>query len=230
MSSLFAIFHVDLWMPGKYTYSKGNMVIRNTMCDMSQFVVVVPVINESFATLADNRFQHVIMKFGVCHLVVIDDGTPFKCVFVAMCKALDLSYDIFSKRNHKRLTVEHFHHFFNKAVTIAMEDKKSNDVFVPAGIAVGCAWNSAPIEGNNIVRSTAVIGHEFRFSIDINLSALPQLTQNNAQSTIDYLRLTDYNRRFSSSILNLLIEDGRTVHAEPVNNIKKIVELVVGDI
>ena len=152
----------------------------NAMCDMSQFVVVVPVTNESSAILAENFFQHVLMKFGLCHLVVIDDGTPFKGAFVAMCKALALNYDILAKRNHKGLTVEHFHRFLNKAVTIAMEDRQSNDVFVPAGIAAGYAWNSAPIDGTDILRSTVVIGREFRFSIDINLSAPPQLTQNNS--------------------------------------------------
>ena len=111
-----------------------------------------------------------------------------------------------------------------------MEDRQSNDVFVPAGIAVGYAWNSAPIDGTDILRSTVAIGREFRFLIDINLSALPQLTQNNDQSTIDYLRLIDSNRRFSSSILKILIKDRRNMHAERVNNNKKSVELIVGDI
>ena len=60
--------------------------------------------------------------------------------------------------------------------------------------------------------------------------SISQLTQNNAQSTIDYLRLTDSNRRFSSSILKTLIEDRRNMHAERVNNNKNIVELIVGDI
>ena len=187
-------------MPGKYTDSNGNMALMNAMCDMSQFVVVVPVTNESSSTLAENFFQHVLMKFGLCHLVVIDDGTPFKGAFVATCTTLDLNYDILTKRNHKGLTAKHFRRFLNKAVTIAMEDRQSNDVFVPAGIAAGYAWNGVPKYGTNILRSTVAIGREFRFPIDINLSALPQLTQYNAQSTIDYLRLTDSNRRFSSSI------------------------------
>ena len=147
------------------------------------------------------------MKFGLCRLVVIDDGTPFKGAFVAMCTALDLNYDILAKRNHKGLTVEHFHRFFNKAVTIWMEDRQNNDVFVPVGISTGYVWNSAPIDDNNILPSTIAIGREYRFHIDINLSALPQLTQNNAQLTIDYLRPTDSNRRCSSSILKILIED-----------------------
>ena len=142
------------------------------------------------------------MKFGLCHLVVIDDGTPSKGTFVAMCKALDLNFKIRTKRNHRGLTVEHFHRFFNKAVTIAIEDRKSDDVFVPAGIAAGDAWNSAHIDGTGILRSTVAICGEFRFFIHINLLALPQLTQKNAQPTIDYSRLTDSNHHFSSSILN----------------------------
>ena len=59
----------------------------------------------------------------------------------------------------------------------------------------------------------SLFGRELRFPIDINLSALPQLTQNNAQSTIDYLRFTDSDRRFSSSILKIFIVDRRLTRA-----------------
>ena len=158
------------------------------------------------------------MKFGLCYLVVLDDGNPFKGAFVAMCKSLKSNYDVLAKHNHKGLSVEHFHRFLNKATTIAME------------IAAGYAWNSAPIDGTDILRSTVAIGREFRFPIDIDLSVLPQLTQNNAQSAVDFLRLTDSNRRFSSAILKILIEDRRDAHSERVNNNKNIVNLVVGDI
>ena len=111
-----------------------------------------------------------------------------------------------------------------------MEDRQCNDIFVQAGIATGYASNSAHIDDTDILRSTAAICREFRFPIDINLSALPQLTQNNSQLTIDYLRFTDSNRRLSSFIWKILIEDRRTIHAERVNNNKNIVVLIVGDI
>ena len=78
----FVILHVDLWMPVKYTDIKDNMALMNAMCDMSQFVVVVPVTDEYSSTLADYCFQHMLMKFGLCHLVVLDDGIPFKGTFV----------------------------------------------------------------------------------------------------------------------------------------------------
>jgi len=81
------------------------------MCDMSQFVVVVHVPDESSATLADHFFQHVLMKFGLCYLVVLDDGNLFKGVFVAMCKSLKPNYDVLAKHNHKGLSVEHSRRF-----------------------------------------------------------------------------------------------------------------------
>ena len=179
------------------------MVLMNGMCDLSQFVVVVLVTNESSATLTEYFFEHVLMKFGLCHLVVIDDGTLFKGSFVAMCKALDLNQDIFANRNYKWLTVGNFHRFLNKEATIVMTDRQSNNVFVLAQIAVECAWNSARIDGTVILRSTVTIGREFRFPIDIDLLALSQLNQNNAQSTIDQMKLSDSNRHFSSPILKL---------------------------
>ena len=77
------------------------------------------------------------MKFGVCCLVVLDNGSPFKYSFVDMYKYLDLNYDVPVKRNHKDLTVEYFHRFFNKVTTVSMEDREINDGVVPTEITMG---------------------------------------------------------------------------------------------
>ena len=95
-------------MPGHHTDPNGYMVLMNTMCDMSQCVVVISVPNESSATLASFFMHHVLMKFGLCHLVVLDDGSPFKEAFIAMCNDLSLNYDVLGKHNHKGLTEEYF--------------------------------------------------------------------------------------------------------------------------
>ena len=52
ISSPFAILHFDLWMPSYHINSNGYMGLMNVMCAISQFVVVIPVPDESFATLA----------------------------------------------------------------------------------------------------------------------------------------------------------------------------------
>ena len=206
VSSPFAILHVDLWMPGHHTDEYGNMDLINSMCDMIQFVVVVPVPDENSATLASYFMQYVLIKFGLCHLVVLNDCTSFKRYFIAMCQALNINYDILAKRNHKGLSVEHFYHFLNKSVTIAAEERGTANIFVPAGITAGYAWNSVPIDGTDILRSIPAIGRKLKFPLDINLNAMSKLVQNNANAVLEYLKLTDSSRSFSSSILKILLK------------------------
>ena len=164
------------------TGQNGYIALMNTMCDMTKFVVVVPVPDETSATLASHFMQHVLLKFGMCHLVVIDYGSPFKGSYVAMCQALNLNYDVLAKRNHKELSVEHFHRFLNKSVTIAAKERGTNDIFVLASIAAVYAWNSVPIDGTDIIRSVPAISRSLNLPLDINLNTVPKLIQNNAQA------------------------------------------------
>ena len=111
VSSLFTILHVDLWMPDYHKYPNGHMALMNEMCDMSQFVVVVPVRDDSSATLAEYFMQDALMKLDLCHLVVLYDGSPFKGSFVTIWKSLHISSNILAKRNHEGLTVEYYYRF-----------------------------------------------------------------------------------------------------------------------
>ena len=217
-------------MSGHFTDHNGNVAFMNVMCGMTQFVIAVPVPNETAATLTEHFIQHVLLKFGICHLVILDDGNPFKGVFAAICKALNINYDILAKRNHKGLLVEKFHRFINKAIIIVAEDRRTNDIFVAASVVAGCVWNSFPIDGTDILRSIPAIGQELRFPLDIDLSALHPINSSNAESVVSYLRLTDSNRYFASTILKILVEDRSTVHVERINNNRKIVTILHGDL
>ena len=115
------------------------MTLMNDMSNMVQFVVAVSIPEERFATLASYYMQHILMKFGLCHLVVLDDGSTFKGAFIVMSDALNMNHDVFTKRNHKDLTVKYCHQFLNKSVTIAAEERGTNSIFVPVGFTVGYA-------------------------------------------------------------------------------------------
>ena len=91
-------------------------------------------------------------------------------------------------------------------MTIAAEERDTINIFVPAGIAAGYAWNSVPLDGTDILCSIPAIGRELKFSLDINLNAMPKLVQNNANTALEYLKLTDSSRSFSSSILKILTQ------------------------
>ena len=59
----------------------GKFALMNLMCDMTQFVIVVPVPNEIATTLAEYFMQHVLLKFDICHHIILDNGSLFKGVF-----------------------------------------------------------------------------------------------------------------------------------------------------
>ena len=75
-----------------------------------------------------------------------------------MSKALNINYDILAKRNHKELLVKKFYRFINKAITIAVEDKRTNDIFFTTSIATEYAWKSSPMDETDILRSVSIIG------------------------------------------------------------------------
>ena len=147
-----------------------------------------------------------------------------------MWQALNLNYDVFAKRNHKGLSAAHFHRILNKSVIIAAEERGTNNIFVPTSITAAYAWNSAPIDGTDTIRSVLAIGRALNFPLDINLTAVPKLIQNNAHTALNYLTFTNSHRHFAFSILKVLIEDRRTAHTERINNSKNIVLLKTGDI
>ena len=130
VSSPFTIMYVELWISGHHTDVNDYIALMNNMCHISQFVVFVPVSDESSATLASYFTQHVLLKFGICPLVVLDYGSPFKRAFIAMCEPSNLNHDVLAKRNDKSLTVEYFHRFLSTSVTIATEESGTNDIFV----------------------------------------------------------------------------------------------------
>ena len=171
---------------------------------MNQFVAVVPVPDESFVILPSYLMQYVMLKFGVRHLIVLDDGTPFNESFIAICEALNLNHNVLTKPNHKGLTVEHSHRFLHTSVTIAAEECDTNDIFVLASVAADCAWNSAPIDGTDIIRSIPAIGRELHFPLDTSLNDFTKLTHNKNQAAFYYLKLTDFSRHFSAIYLKKL--------------------------
>ena len=74
-------------------------------------------------------------------------------IFFLFGVVLNLNNDILAKFNHKGLSVEYFHRFLNKSVTITADERATSNVFVPTDIAAGYAWNSAPIDGIYIYSS-----------------------------------------------------------------------------
>ena len=60
-----------------HTNNNISIVLMNAMCNMNQFVIVVPIQDEISVIFTSYCMQYMLMKFGSFHLIILNDVTPF---------------------------------------------------------------------------------------------------------------------------------------------------------
>ena len=118
------------------------------------------------------------MNCRMYYLVVVDDSSPFNEIFSSICKSLNIKLNMLAKHDHKDLTIKRFRCFLNKVFIIAANDRVTLNVFVSIGIIADYTWKITLIDGTEIIRSIVPISRELHSSLDIKISALPDLSYN----------------------------------------------------
>ena len=111
------------------------------MCDLTQFDVSVPVTDIHAHVLARLLFHGILLKVGMCGLIVVDAGSTFCGVFAEVCALLGIRLHPASCGNYKAVSVERFFRYLYKAVTIASSDRGTHLVWVQASMIATYAWN-----------------------------------------------------------------------------------------
>lgn len=226
----FAVISVDIWLPGDIKNINGQKALLNAMCDMCQWVVSVAITSTEASYLACMFMEHVLLKFGLCLMIVIDDDNEFRGIFESMCNTLRIKFHIIATRNHKAVGVERYHKFLNHAQRIFTEAQGTSEPFVEVGMTTAYAWNASPIDGTDIVRSVPAIGCTLRFPLDIDLVAMLDIIDNPSESVVADLRYLQRDVPFSRELLAYLVEDRRLIHRERVNEKRNLVKYKPGDI
>ena len=226
----FAILSVDIWKPGDVRNGDGFIGLLNSMCDLTQFVVMAPVVKLEASYIARVFMENVLLKFGLCALVVIDEGKEFCGLFRTVCRMLNIKCHVVAKRNHKAVGVERFHRFLNHSQRICAEERGTPASFVECGLTTAYAWNASHIDGTEIVRSLPAIGRILHFPIDIHEDDTLKPIHDVTPTVVDYIRHLGRDVPFSRELLAWMVTDRREAHRERVNDKRKPVEYKVGDI
>ena len=72
---------MDIRNPGDIVGLTGAKQILNCMCDVTTFIVSVSIKHANSSELAQAFMENVLLKFGLCLVVVVDDGIPFMHIF-----------------------------------------------------------------------------------------------------------------------------------------------------
>ena len=115
--------------------------------------------------------------------------------------------------------------------TIIGGDRGTHAGFIKNAKTSQYDWNSAPINDTCISWSSASIGKEFCFTLEVNIRALPSINTYNNSALFQYLRDVSTDYQFASSVFQVLAEERRTYHRERHNStISATTSLKVGDI
>lgn len=225
----FAVIHVDLWSPGKTVSFRGTKSEIVKMDDVTGVVLVVNVDEAVASNLARLFFKHVLLVVGICCMVVVNNDSKFKVLFEAMCNALGLRFHVLAKKKHKAMRVEHFNHFLNTVVMIEANNWDTNRVFPEATHVAAYAWNLAPIDGTDIIRSYPAFGRVFHFLMNVELGVLPVPTFDNAAAVTCYLEHVSDGQMIAMHVLQILRKERAIAYREQLNEAQHQRTFSVGD-
>jgi hypothetical protein len=200
------------------------------MCDLSTFVVSSITNDTKAETLARVFIEQVVLTFGTCAVIVVDADSSFRGTFEAMCSILKIRFWALARNNHKGLSVEHYHRFLNKIVTISSEEHGSVQIIHQVYKLAQYAWNSATIHGTDITRSLVALGRDLLFPLDTELRPLPKLNDRNNTELFEYLRKMSNDSKFATEVVKILVEERRKSMRARVNSSKVQPSFKVGDV
>ena len=102
--------------------------------------------------------ENVVISFGIVAILIVNVESWFKSVFKDMYAAPGIIYCTLTRGNYKGTSVEKYHRFLNKTQVIAGQDRGTHGVFLQNAKTSQYAWNNAPIDGTDILRSVAAVG------------------------------------------------------------------------
>ena len=79
--------------------------------------------------------------------------------------------------NHMAIKNERFHRYMNKAFKIPIADLRLVMAWRKTVFFAIYVWNTSPINGTDIIRSSAAIGKKIPFPIDIEMGPIPRIRE-----------------------------------------------------
>nr|AAL90422.1 RH61266p [Drosophila melanogaster] len=111
----------------------GNEYIVTLICDLTKYLVTIPVANKSANTVAKAIFENFILKYGPMKTFISDMGTEYKNnVIQDMCKYMKIENLTSTAYHHQTLgTIERSHRTFNEYIrSYISADKTDWDVWI----------------------------------------------------------------------------------------------------
>jgi hypothetical protein len=175
----------------------------------------VPQINSDM--MARLVFSHFYVPNILPKLVIIDRGSKFKGVLIAMHGQIGIQYYVAAPEAHNGILCKCFHRYLNKVEMIGAADAQLYEQWVMNALFAAYACNGSPVDGTDIMQSFAAKARLFHFPLDVQtdneIARIPQ----QGEATIQHVK-TMFPLLFrQKELLKLLNKQQRTRHIEMAN-------------
>jgi hypothetical protein len=209
------VLHADGYQAGAAVTFDGDSMFLICACGMTSFAILEPVKSKDAKGFAA-ALMRVLLRFGLCHTLVLDKASAFFGVFREVVELLQLNHHVLSGENHDGMLVERINRYLNKGLKVMTNERDSVRVATEALLLLIYAWNSAPIPGTDLPRSLVVCGRVFQFPIDISAAKHLDLTSSPA-AVESYAKDQAMLLSASRDIARVLLDEHRSWHRELVN-------------
>ena len=234
MDEPFDIISMDVWHPGttfkNTTTTRNQKGILTCLCNLTGFasLAFVPQLNSDM--MARLAFSHFFVPNGLPKLVIIDGGSEFKGVLIAMCDQIGIQYYVAAPEAHNAILCECFHKYLNKVEKIGAADAQSYEKWAMNALFAAYAWNGSPVDGTDIIRSFAAKARTFHFPLDVQTENEVARIPQQGEATIQHVE-TMFPLWFrQKELLKLLNDERRTRHREMANETKRKRTFQPGDL
>lgn len=210
----FDVLVLDIWHPGKSAATKTKTAHVLVALDLlTAFAIGQFVHSLESSHIATTMFSSCFSVTGLPKLVIIDSGSEFAGVLCQLCQSIGIAHHTVSRGNHKAILVERFNRYMNKAQRLHAANCETFQEWQLGTAFALYGWNSAPIDGTNIVRSYAAMGREFPFPIDIETEQQPQREhQAQGQAAVDHVDAAFPMLEKQRELLKILTTERREHH------------------
>lgn len=168
----FEVVSIDTIGPFALT-EKGNRYAVTLQCDLSKYVIAIPVPDKSAASIAKAVVEKCILIYGPMSCIKTDQGTEYKGVFDEVCKLLQLNHTCSTAYHPQTIgAVERNHKCLNEYLRIFANDRTHD---WDEWLAFYCfAYNTTPNTDHDYTPFEIIFGKKLNtFKISENLQVDP---------------------------------------------------------
>lgn len=110
------------------TSNRGNKYAVTLICDLSKYIVTIPVPDKEAITIAKAIFEHFILSYGPMQQLLSDRGTEYiNSILEQLCKLLKITHNKSTANHHRTVgTIERSHRTFNEYVRSYINEGKTD--------------------------------------------------------------------------------------------------------